>query len=65
MINRILAITKKETREILRDKRSLLIIFVLPVFLLIMFGYAVTLDIDEIKLGVLDNDRSPLSREFI
>ena len=65
MINRILAISKKETREILRDKRSLLIIFVLPVFLLIMFGYAVTLDIDEIKLGVLDNDRSPLSREFI
>ena len=65
MISRILSISKKEMREIIRDKRSLMIIFILPVFLLIMFGYAVTLDIDEIKLGVLDNDNSSLSRDFI
>ncbi len=65
MISRILSISKKEMREIIRDKRSLMIIFALPVFLLIMFGYAVTLDIDEIKLGVLDDDNSLLSRDFI
>ncbi len=65
MISRILSITKKEMREIIRDKRSLMIIFALPVFLLIMFGYAVTLDIDEIKLGVLDDDKSSLSRDFV
>lgn len=65
MFNRIFSISKKEFRQIGRDKRSLLIIFVLPVFLLTLFGYAITLDVNVIKLGVLDKDRSETSREFI
>lgn len=65
MLRRIVSITLKEIRQISRDKRSLLVIFILPVFLLIMFGYAVTLDIEDIKLGVLDNDRSSMSRDFV
>lgn len=49
----------------MRDKRSLMIIFVLPVFLLILFGYAITLDVNNIKLGVYDKDRTETSRDFI
>lgn len=65
MLNKIYSVSKKELRQISRDKRSLLIIFVLPVFLLTLFGYAITLDVNIIKLGILDKDKSEISREFI
>lgn len=65
MLNKILSISKKEFWQISRDKRTLLIIFALPVFLLILFGYAITLDINMIKLGVYDKDKTESSRDFI
>jgi len=65
MLSKILAITKKELWQIRRDKRSLLIIFVLPIFLLTLFGYAITLDVNTIKLGIYDKDRTEESRDFI
>lgn len=65
MLNKILSISKKEFWQISRDKRTLLIIFALPVFLLILFGYAITLDINTIKLGVYDKDKTESSRDFI
>lgn len=65
MLSRISAISKKELKQIFRDKRSLLILFVLPLFLLVLFGYAITLDIRNIKLGIYDNDKSEVSRSFI
>ena len=65
MLNKIYSVSKKEFRQISRDKRSLMIIFVLPVFLLTLFGYAITLDVNVIKLGILDKDKSETSREFI
>lgn len=65
MIYKIFAVSKKELLQIKRDKRSLLIIFVLPVSLLILFGYAITLDVNNIKISVYDNDRSLISRDFI
>lgn len=42
-----------------------MIIFVLPIGLLILFGYAITLDVNTIKLGVYDKDHSETSRDFI
>lgn len=65
MLSKIFAITKKEIYQIARDKRSVLIIFALPVFLLILFGYAITLDVNNVKLGVYDKDNSEASRNFI
>ncbi|MBK8552569.1 MAG: ABC transporter permease [Ignavibacteria bacterium] len=65
MLSKILSITKKEFWQISRDKRTLMIIFVLPVALLILFGYAITLDINTIKLGVYDKDNTEASRDFI
>jgi ABC-2 type transport system permease protein len=65
MLNRIYAIAKKEFRQILRDTRSIIIIFFFPILLLILFGYAVNFDVDHIKLGVYDQDMSPLTREYI
>ena len=65
MIFRIWAITKKEFRQIRRDTRTLIIMFVFPVFTLILFGYALNFDVTNIKLGVYDQDKSDLSREYI
>ncbi len=65
MFNRIWAIAKKETRQMLRDVRLLAVIFIFPVFLLAVFGYAINFDVTHIKMKILDNDKSPESREFI
>ena len=61
---RFLAVARKEVRQILRDRLALLILFFVPVFLLVMFGYAISLDIKHVRFGVLDRDRSPLSRSL-
>ena len=65
MLSKIISISKKEFWQIGRDRRTLMIIFILPVSLLILFGYAITLDINEIKLGVYDKDKTGDSRDFI
>jgi ABC-2 type transport system permease protein len=59
---RLIAI--KELRHILRDPRSLFVAIMLPLMMTMLYGYAVTLDIKNIKLAVLDFDRSTASREL-
>jgi len=58
-------IIKKEFRQIFRDRASLAIILFLPVFLLIMFGYALNFDVKHIPIAVYDADNSLESRKFI
>lgn len=65
MFYRIYAIVKKEFRQIKRDARTLLLIFFFPVFLLMLFGYALSLDVKNVKIVVGNNDNSPETREFI
>lgn len=62
---RIKAVAKKEVKQIIRDRRFLIILFALPVMLLVLFGYAVNFDVKHIKLAVQDFDKSQESREFI
>lgn len=62
---RILALCKKEFKHLLRDVRMLSILLFFPVFLLVIFGYAVNYDVENIKLAIKDNDNSELSTEFI
>ncbi|RPI71839.1 MAG: ABC transporter permease, partial [Ignavibacteriales bacterium] len=64
-LQRIKAITKKEFKHLLRDYRMLAILILFPVFLLIVFGYAINFDVKNIKIAVYDRDHSSLSREFI
>jgi ABC-2 type transport system permease protein len=65
MFNRILAISKKEARQLRRDTRMLFIVFFFPVVLLAIFGYAINFDVHHIKIAVFDQDRSGYSRDFI
>jgi len=65
MFHRIKALAKKEIKQLLRDKRMLFVIFFFPVFLLVVFGYAVNFDVKNIKLAVYDKNHSAESRDFI
>lgn len=59
------AISRKEFTHIVRDPRSLGMAIAIPMLLLLLFGYALTLDVDNVPLIVWDQSRSPASREFI
>lgn len=59
------SLVRKEFIHIRRDPRSLAMAFLMPVILLVLFGYAITLDIENLDLAVIDQDRSPVSREYI
>ncbi len=56
---------RKEGLHILRDPRSLIMALAVPVLMLVLFGYALTLDVDRIQTVVYDQDGSPQSRELI
>lgn len=64
-LRRLTAVAGKEAREILRDPITLGIAIVLPVLMMFLFTYAITLDVREIRLAVLDQDGSPESREYV
>ncbi len=59
------AVIAKESRELIRDPVTMWLCFLMPLVMLFLFGYAVNLDVEDIKLGVLDNDRTPMSRDLI
>lgn len=63
--HRIIAIIKKEFVHIKRDRPSLMMAFMMPVFMLLLFGYAVTTDVDNMSLAVLDQDRQQPGRELV
>jgi ABC-2 type transport system permease protein len=62
---RLIAISRKEFLHIRRDMRSLLFSFLIPFVLLLLFGYALSLDIKNIPFSVLDYNNSAASREFV
>jgi ABC-2 type transport system permease protein len=65
VISRIRPVVRKEFRQISRDKRSLGVILFIPLFLLVMFGYAISLDVRNIPMGVMDLENSKESRDFL
>ncbi len=65
MFRRIYVVICKEIIQILRDPIALVMLFILPAFLLFIFGYAINLDIRRIPVAVLDNDRTENSRTLV
>ena len=65
MLTRIIAISRKEIRQLKRDTRMLYVLFVFPFVLLVIFGYAINFDVHHIKLVVYDQDKSVNTREFV
>ncbi len=65
MIKRTMAITRKEILHIVRDPRTLTIMFLMPVIQLILLGYTATTDVEHLATAVLDQDHTLQSRELV
>jgi ABC-2 type transport system permease protein len=64
-LRNIRAITRKEFYHLIRDFRSLYLAFAVPLLLIFLFGYALSLDVDNVETAVVDYDKTYLSRDFI
>ena len=62
---RIAAVISKEWREIIRDRMFLLLAFLMPVAWMIVFGYGLALDVENISFVVVDRDHTSFSREYL
>jgi ABC-2 type transport system permease protein len=65
MFRRLRPIIIKEFRQIRRDRRVLLILTLVPAMMLLLNGYALNLDVSHIKMAIIDEEKSPRSREFV
>jgi ABC-2 type transport system permease protein len=65
MGSRLLPIIRKEFIHIIRDPRTLIVMFAMPLMQLILLGYAATSDVRNIPMAVLDQSRTPQSRHLI
>lgn len=65
MFKRIIAISRKEIRQLKRDTRMLFVLFAFPLLLLVIVGYAISFDVRHIKMAVYDQSKSEISRDFI
>jgi len=61
---RFVALMRKESYQILRDPSSILIAFVLPMILLFLFGYGVSLDTTRTRIGLVVEEETPLTRDL-
>lgn len=64
-LRRTRAVARKEFLHVLRDPRSLIMALAIPMVMLLLFGYALSLDVDRIPTLILDGDRSPESRALV
>ncbi len=62
---RLGAMARKEWIQLRRDPRSMALAFLLPILLLIFFGFAITWDVKDIKLALLDQDVTQRSRALV
>ncbi len=58
-------IASKEMLHILRDGRSLIAALAMPLLMVLMFGYAINLDVKEVTIGLVDQDHSPAARNIM
>ena len=65
MWERIAQIVRKEFVQLLRSRRRRIAVFIPPLLQLFVFGYAVNLDVDNIRVGWLDEDKTPASRDLL
>ena len=59
------AVARKELKQVVRDQQTLGILLFVPLFFLLVFGYALNFDIKHVQLGVHDRDQSAESRQLV
>lgn len=63
-LRRVAALVRKEGRQVVRDPSSIAIGVVLPVILILLFGYGLSLDVKDIRVALVLDDRSPEATEM-
>ncbi len=64
-MNRFIGFLKKEFYHIFRDKRSMLILFGMPIIQILLFGYVISTDLKDVKMAILDHSKDEYSAEII
>ncbi|HTT67565.1 MAG TPA: ABC transporter permease [Gemmatimonadales bacterium] len=64
-LRRLWAMARKEWLHVRRDTRSLAMAFVVPAVMVVMFGYIISFDVTDIRMAVLDRDRTTQSRDLV
>ena len=64
-LSRLTAVARKEVLQLRRDRRSLALAFALPVLLVVLFGYAISWDVEDVETAVLDQDGGHRSRQLL
>jgi ABC-2 type transport system permease protein len=64
-LRRLTAIARKETIHVIRDWRSLTLALAIPIIMILLYGYALTLDLRNVPTVVWDQSHSPQSRELL
>ena len=64
-MHRTLSLIRKEARQIIRDPSSIAIGIVLPVVLILLFGYGLSLDVTEVPVAVVFEDTSPAATVLV
>jgi ABC-2 type transport system permease protein len=65
VLRRALAVARKEVVHIQRDRQILWFALGMPIILILLFGYGVSFDIEHVPLVVVDQDRTPASRQLV
>lgn len=58
------AILRREFIDVRRDRRSLVLTFLYPIFMLVLYGYGIRYDVDNVPLTILDRSETPESRDL-
>ena len=64
-VRRFIALLRKETRQMLRDRSNLAVGLLLPVALILLFGYGLSFDVKNAPVAVVLEDSSPIAREAV
>ncbi len=62
---RLRAVMRKEFRHILRDNRSLTVVFVLPVLMIFFYGYSLSFDLEQVRLALINHSSGELAKLFV
>ena len=64
-MKQFIAFVIKETKHILRDKRTMLILFGMPVVMMLLFGFAITTDVKNVRTVVVTSELSPRTQQTV
>ena len=64
-MKQFISFIQKETRHILRDKRTMLILFGMPIALMLIFGFAITNDVKDVRTVVVTSQLSPMTQQAV